>query len=697
MSYNSSKGPRNIGDLINEDDPDTLIDWESDKIIFKTNSTKRFTIDNNEISGSGAAIIMGATVLGNNLKVSGSTTLGDAGADAITAVGQMTASAGIVITGDTLVVANGIPTNLKGNVTLGNAASDVVILTGQLTGSAPVKLTNTLEVDGNVTLGNASGDTVTINAATVNIPNVAAGTDNTVVVYNGSTLLIDEIDSKVWTGALVDYTGTPVANQVATWSDVDTVGGATTLTFGSSVLNLSGNLDVRNTEPRIMFSSSAGSGLAHIGINSSNNVVIQNDTANKHIVFKANDNGTIREGLRLNGAVPEVVVNEGSDSLVNFRVESDSNTHMLYVTGSGKVGIGTSTPSHTLSVAGDISGSAGITLGGSIGVTGSITAGTSFILGAYTLDATDIAKLDAITNGTVTANKAVVVDASKNIATLGTVGCGAITSTGDSTYGTLAGGTLSGSDVVFTGNAVVGGTLKVTGSVLMAGNLGIGAAPTLPLDVQSTSANMARLANTANDQYGALLRLQNTRGGVANAGVADDFCGGIVFKAQDSTAAATQYGKISTTISSPTNTSEAGSMLFEVTTGGTAATEYLRLNGGATAITASVDVHIQGGTHHSGSLYRRKELKSTDYTLVLGDNIIVMDTTAAVLTASLPAVGTVDGIVYTIKNGGGNDMVIAPNGSEVIDGGGALTGSLGKAWTLFADYDVWLILSSHQG
>ena len=42
----------------------------------------------------------------------------------------------------------------------------------------------------------------------------------------------------------------------------------------------------------------------------------------------------------------------------------------------------------------------------------------------------DLEKLDGITNGTAAANKAVVLDGSKNIATIGTIGSGAITSSG---------------------------------------------------------------------------------------------------------------------------------------------------------------------------------------------------------------------------------------------------------------------------
>ena len=47
MAYNQSTGSLRVGDLLNEDDNDTSIDWDSDKIQFKTNNTLRFIIDNN--------------------------------------------------------------------------------------------------------------------------------------------------------------------------------------------------------------------------------------------------------------------------------------------------------------------------------------------------------------------------------------------------------------------------------------------------------------------------------------------------------------------------------------------------------------------------------------------------------------------------------------------------------------------------
>ena len=99
--------------------------------------------------------------------------------------------------------------------------------------------------------------------------------------------------------------------------------------------------------------------------------------------MKVNDQGTTREGLRVDGAVPEVVVNEGSESLVDFRVESDNNTHMLFVDGStDKVGIDTSSPKTALDVHHDPTSLANDTGGGEVVTfgTGNLTAGKLYFL-----------------------------------------------------------------------------------------------------------------------------------------------------------------------------------------------------------------------------------------------------------------------------------------------------------------------------
>lgn len=63
-------------------------------------------------------------------------------------------------------------------------------------------------------------------------------------------------------------------------------------------------------------------------------------------------------------------------------------------------------------------------------VGGSMTAGSSFVIGSADLDETDMEKLDGITDGTVAANKAVVVDGNKDAS-----GFRDVTATGDITAG----------------------------------------------------------------------------------------------------------------------------------------------------------------------------------------------------------------------------------------------------------------------
>jgi hypothetical protein len=77
-----------------------------------------------------------------------------------------------------------------------------------------------------------------------------------------------------------------------------------------------------------------------------------------------------------------------------------------------------------------------VTLSSTLAATGSITAGTSFIIGSADLNEVDMEKLDGITNGTAAASKALVADANIDIAGLRNVD-----GTGDLTMGTI---TMSG-------------------------------------------------------------------------------------------------------------------------------------------------------------------------------------------------------------------------------------------------------------
>ena len=77
-------------------------------------------------------------------------------------------------------------------------------------------------------------------------------------------------------------------------------------------------------------------------------------------------------------------------------------------------------------------------------------------------------KTDISTAGTAEASKFVLLDASKNIATLGTVGCGAITSTGASSLGSISSvGSVSGSSTLqIQGSASFGAPVDISGDLV---------------------------------------------------------------------------------------------------------------------------------------------------------------------------------------------------------------------------------------
>ena len=72
---------------------------------------------------------------------------------------------------------------------------------------------------------------------------------------------------------------------------------------------------------------------------------------------------------------------------------------------------------YTFDTSGNVSG-LGTVSSGAITSSGSITTGSSFIIGNADINESDLEKIDDITDGTVSANKALVIDSNKDIGTI---------------------------------------------------------------------------------------------------------------------------------------------------------------------------------------------------------------------------------------------------------------------------------------
>jgi len=142
-------------------------------------------------------------------------------------------------------------------------------------GADEVKLfASTTSISGStVNVAAASGNTINLNAGTIDIPNVAAGEDNTVVVYNGTTLVTDEIDGRVWGSTLVDAAN-GVDNRLATFTDSNSLNGEANLTFDGSVLGVTGTINATGTI------TGSGAQLSSVPAGTDNTVLIVDNNGN---------------------------------------------------------------------------------------------------------------------------------------------------------------------------------------------------------------------------------------------------------------------------------------------------------------------------------------------------------------------------------------------------------------------------------
>ena len=185
-------------------------------------------------------------------------------------------------------------------------------------------------------------------------------------------------------------------------------------------------------------------------------------------------------------------------------------------------------------------------------------------------------------------------------------------------------------------------------TVLDGGNVGIG--PTNPgykLDVTTSTPGtfVIRGANVADNTSGGVILLENTRGG--NAGIIDDYIGGIGFAGRNSFGDAITYAKITTTIKTPAESSEAGKIEFRVTHDGDEV-NYTPLN------LYGDMVHILSG----GADSSYDESSGLDVAFYVSGSTSSKDTTTrgtAVFGGDLMVSGTIYDSVGSLANSGWQD------------------------------------------
>ena len=347
------------------------------------------------------------------------------------------------------------------------------------------ELTSSIGVSASYFYGDGTGLT-NLSTTTPTIEDVLTAGNVATTPFTGSGIRVDDIGNTTLSitanSGDLNLSSSANVNLDLAGGDFKVEGGR--MTVGTSGVNVEilqkGNLSVIGTATLPIVSSSVGvsgaffqgdgSGLTNLpaaswdgqlngdaGITGS--LEIKSDTG----LVMVGDNGTASGslfhsggGLLLGGefGVPAGIMAPNSQAFMSngaASVEATGTDVNLTPNAAGKV-----------AVAGALSASLGITAGSV--TTDNVVSSGGFTIGSAVITEGEFERLDGASS-TVVANKVVIADGSKNVATLGTVGCGAITSTGVSSLesvdvsGSTSLGNLSTDTHQFTGSVNISGAL----------------------------------------------------------------------------------------------------------------------------------------------------------------------------------------------------------------------------------------------
>jgi hypothetical protein len=515
-------------DVILKDDGTTFgsLTNSSSNLVIKSGTTTALTF-------SGANVTMGG-----NITIPDSGDIGSAtipGAINISNTGLVDVSS--LAIGGISVTATATELNLVDGITAGTAlASKAVILdsTKNITSLGTIG-SGAITSTGDSSFGQITVDNIVINDKSITMTGSTDDTATFTVADNGA-LTIQTVDTAAAAANIsitADGTNTIAGTTITLDSAGDIeldAGGADIIlkddgtTFGSFTQS-SGELIIKSGSTpttAITFSganATLGGTLGCGAISTTGDMTIFDDTNNADTSFKIGTSATECLSIEvLNGTSNKTA----EEIKFSTHTESSDSTHGKFtfvVDDSQKVAIDddglTLTNGNIIIPNNGNIGSASVTGAISISSTGLVNVSSLAISNTtVTSSASELNLVNAITAGTASASKAVILDSGKNITSLGTIGSGAITSTGNSSFGQITVDNVVINDKSIT----MTGSTDDTATFTVADN---GALTIQTVDTAAAAANISITADGTNTIAGTNITLDSAGDIELDAGGAD--------------------------------------------------------------------------------------------------------------------------------------------------------------------------------
>ena len=420
-------------------------------------------------SGTGNIVLDAITVNGTTLSAADSSKI--TVAEAMDVTGALVAGTSLNIAGDGATV-----TGIKDEDDM-SSNSDTALATQQSIKAyvdsevGSISSTSIVQNNSNVTVADTGTGTITV---TVD--------GSTIGTFNSSGLQLGTSGARVTTVLDEDDMSTDSATALATQQSIKAFveSGSSTLsnkTFASPTITGTATINEITTNSITSNGSNADISIQPSG---TGDVVISALRVNGTTLdstdssgININENVIIDGNLTVEGTVDfqdQNISNVGSLSVDSISGDADSNTSITF-SGSDVITMATGG-----STAATFNADQTTSFSGAISSSGNITSGGSFIIGSADIDETDLEKIDGITNGTVAANKAVVVDGSldasgfRNLSATGTLTVTGATSLngGATVLGAITAGSLTTNTISSNGsNADLSIQPSGTGDVLI--------------------------------------------------------------------------------------------------------------------------------------------------------------------------------------------------------------------------------------